>query len=155
MSEKEEYGIKYIEMEYSKDRLEKAKVLAEGKLNGFQFVILNLGAHPCCYVAINKDSKLFGLDYDLLPIRCHGGLTFANDKIHTYDESGEVYWFGWDYGHHGDFAGYYIGDPIFEKYDYKKWTTKELLNDVWSVTYDFAELGKFINKLTETEVTND
>lgn len=113
------------------------EILAQGIYLGFRFVIVNYGWHPCSYVAVPKGHPCYEVDYDewrKMP-DCHGSVTYST---HGYVRNNcsyipEEFWvLGWDYGHAGDFAGYYIGDVYFEAHNHK-WTTAELLKEVKEV----------------------
>ena len=51
--------------------------------------------HYCGYVRLPEDSEYVGQHYDDIPIKVHGGLTFA-------EFVGNEFWIGWDYLHSGD-----------------------------------------------------
>ena len=124
-------GFTYKQMEYSSHR--KIEILFEGKYNGYQFYILNLGTHPTAYIEIPRESKLFGKGYNQIydmgiDIDVHGGLTYADDCLQ--DIKGNTWFIGWDYAHCRD---YYGSDERFgEKLNRtaKKWTTEEIFEDV-------------------------
>lgn len=94
------------EMEYTERRFPKPIVLAEGEYEGFGYIVLSLGTHPCAYVNVGHTS-LNGLHYDevekLGDTGAHGGLTYSNRKVHGTDVEG--WWLGWDYSHYGDRYG--------------------------------------------------
>ena len=113
------------------------EILAQGIYLGFQFVIVNYGWHPCSYVSVPKGHPCYEVDYDewgKMP-DCHGSVTYSE---HGYVRNNcsyisEEFWvLGWDYGHVGDFVGYYIGNEYFEAHNHK-WTTAELLKEVKEV----------------------
>ena len=84
------------EMIYSAKRLNPPEMLADEEYNGFHFYVLNLGTHPCAYVDVT-DSYLNGIPYEEIDIKCHCGLTYSREYLHTVDKKG---WFiGWDYAH--------------------------------------------------------
>lgn len=45
---------------------------------------------------------------------------------------------GWDYGHAGDYAGYYGNEEVWE--DEKKWTTQEIYEEVKEACYQLKQL---------------
>ena len=127
------------EMIYGTER--ETEILFEGTYEGYNFFIVSYGIHPCAYVEIPKESKLYLLDYyadELSSIECHGGLTYADNLSHIIGESDK--WFiGWDYAHAGDYEGY---DVLFGfRSTNKKWTTEEI----------YAEVQKVINQLKEID----
>ena len=114
------------------------EVLAQDVYEGFPFAIMNYGTHPCCYVGVPKGHTLYKRIYDEgdMP-NCHGGVTYSERGL---SRQGEVYipfdyWvLGWDYGHAGDYCSYYSEyDQTSFLHDCKKWTTKEMLEDVETV----------------------
>ena len=58
-----------------------------------------------------------------------GGVSYQSADLPCVDPHGERdhKFVGWDYSHAGDFEGYYIGDKRWERLDYKKWTTEEVV----------------------------
>ncbi len=134
------------EMVYQEKHLEPPKVLLDEVMNGHRVVILNLGTHPCSYIAIPKNSHLYGMDYDKIPVSCHGGWTYGSDKLLSVP-SRNCWWFGWDYAHAGDFSGYHNG----LNQDEHRWTIKELRDEAWIVSYKIMELRNFINELYKNE----
>ena len=62
------------------------------------------GTHRCGYVQVSNDSPLFGMNYDQVPVECHGGLTYsdvANDGS-DYPVKSDGWWFGFDCWHADD-----------------------------------------------------
>ena len=122
-----------IEMVYSIER--RCFVLDKGTYNGFKYVIVSYGTHPCCYIFIPKGHRLYGKSYEDIDVTCHGGLTFSQDDLCFNPLPNDEWVIGWDYAHYDDYMGYYDME-IMKKYDHsnnKKWTTKELLEDVKKV----------------------
>ena len=56
--------------------------------------------HLCGYVTLTPDNDYFGLEYDEIPVDCHGGLTYASD----YENEWVI---GFDCAHYGDFQPFY------------------------------------------------
>lgn len=124
---------KMKKMIYTPDR--KIEILFEGKYMGYQFYILNLGTHPTAYVEIPYKSKLFGLSYyqiyNLVDIDVHGGLTYSDCTLYLEERNKIKGWFiGWDYTHFGDYFGYEETMPESFRTGGKRWTTKEIFEDV-------------------------
>ena len=67
-------------------------------------LIVEYGTHRCGYVEVGKDSPLFGLDYDQVPVECHGGLTYSSEKEgrDDYPVKSDGWWFGFDCWHADD-----------------------------------------------------
>ena len=68
-------------MEYKYKRGQPAFALDRGVYDGYEYLVISLGRHPCGYVILTEDNKYFGKFYDDIPINCHGGLTFSDSKI--------------------------------------------------------------------------
>ena len=55
--------------------------------------------HWCGYVGVPAGHLAYGVAYDDVEVRVHGGLTFAG----TWDdEEGDLWWLGFDCAHYGD-----------------------------------------------------
>jgi hypothetical protein len=122
---------------------ESCKVL-EWNEDGIQRLILNVrGSHFTQYLGIPEDHPLAGFDYEELPIRCHGGLTFSDEGDGKYYPKG-FYWYGWDYMHAGDYCT--IGSFVEEG---KDWTLKEIIEDGYQAFYDFKVLKELAEKIAK------
>ena len=123
-------------MEYKYKRGQPAFALDRGVYDGYEYLVISLGRHPCGYVILTEDNKYFGKFYDDIPINCHGGLTFSDSKI-SFLEWSEKYkcmvrtsikdkWIiGWDYAHYGDYT-------VFDRYG-DRHTTEEILKECKNV----------------------
>jgi hypothetical protein len=78
---------------------------------GLPCVILFVGqSHLCGYVGVTKDYPTFQMNYTELPVKVHGGLTYAGDgmaelfadKNELIRKLGNHWWFGFDCCHAGD-----------------------------------------------------
>lgn len=120
---------------------------ADWREDGLWIIILsNGGRNFCTYIGIPVDHPLAGFDYDLLPIDCHGGLTWAAEGDGKYRPEG-YYWYGWDYAHSGDYT-FYGEDYRFPKRDDEKdWTLKEVKDDAWSAVYDMGKLKTLAERI--------
>ena len=79
----------------------------------------------CAYIEVPFLHKYYMLDYDDIPISCHGGLSFS-------DEFNDKWYIGWDYAHYGD----YIPDEemLFDSNTYyHKWTPEEIELECYDV----------------------
>jgi len=134
------------EMTYLPHRLKKPEILLDTWEEGLRIVILSLGTHPCAYVGIPENHLLAGVDYHDLDclIDCHGGLTFSAKGDGKYLPEG-LWWYGWDYAHHGDWVGYY--GKREEKLGWKKWTTKEIYEEAKWVAWIFRKLMDLIERI--------
>ena len=123
-------------MVYKEHLIKNTEILDEGVYDGFHYVILSLGSHPCAYIELPNTHKYYGKDYYNIPIYCHGGLTYSSNEGIVFPKDNlshrDGYWIGWDYAHYGDFC--YYGIPYLDcgSFD-KKWTTEEILKEVKDV----------------------
>ena len=120
------------EMEYAVGRLPKPEVIADGTYKDIDFKVLNLGSHPVAYIHFSEDSELGkaldGKDYDTLNEFCSSGhmdWTYDGDLSNVGDNRN---WYGWDYAHFTDYVSF--GSPLLGGMDGRKYTTKEIVNDV-------------------------
>jgi hypothetical protein len=58
----------------------------------------------CGYITLTPDNTLYGIGYDDLDLRVHGGLTY-----NSYDED-KNWVIGFDCAHHGDLTPYFLLD---------------------------------------------
>jgi hypothetical protein len=124
------------EMIYTPDS--KKEVLHEGVYLDHKFVILNLGTHPTAYVECKiTDCKGYD-DERLYDVDVHCGFTYF-DQAHWNPQDDTLY-LGWDYGHCGDYAGYYANFPDLLPLGDKKWTTQEIYDEVKVVIEDLIKL---------------
>ena len=129
------------EMIYQSTRLNPPVVLESGEHNGYNYYVLSLGTHPCGYVEIPPESKYFNVDYDYIPVECHGGLTYGRGFLHTVaNVDDNRYFIGWDYAHYGDFVGYKLGgfDEI-TSYD-RRYTTEDIVRECKDVIEQLVKL---------------
>lgn len=122
------------EMVYGAERI--IDVLDSGQCLGYKYYILNLGTHPTAYVEIPKNHYCYLKQYDSIDIEVHGGLTYSDSYliIDCGKRDLKNSWFiGWDYAHCDDYMGFYeeFNDDLASSQ--KKWTTKEIQQDVFSV----------------------
>lgn len=109
--------------------------ICRGRYMGHNYYILSMGTHPCAYVELRKDDKYYGVDYEYIPVLCHGDLTYSKSYLKTVWNKG---WFiGWDYAHSGDHMEYKSA-PISGK----KYTTEEIEEECRSVIRQLVELER-------------
>ena len=125
-------------MEYTKKVFGPSEgiVIAQGCYEGLNYYVKNInGRHPTAYVEIPQGHKAYGMDfenYDEEPlIKVHWGVTFQELWLRAVDDDGERghKFVGWDYGHAGDFAGYYICEMGYIERHSKRWTTEEIVEE--------------------------
>ena len=109
------------EMVYGVNFLPHPEVLMHAEWKGYEFYIVNMGPHPCCYIVIPPGNPLHLVHYDNIDISVHWGLTYSGES-ELFDNRWCI---GWDYAHCDDWAWYYPQG--------RKWTTAELFNEVVAV----------------------
>src|SRR5688572_11433893 len=74
--------------------------------------------HWCGYVAVPPGHPMHGKEYDSVEVDVHGGLTYGSAcrghicHVPKPGEPDDVFWFGFDCGHAGDYGPYhakYVG----------------------------------------------
>ena len=106
------------EMVYGRNFLPHPEVLMNARYGGFEFYIVSMGPHPCCYVVIPPFNPLHRVHYSRIKMNVHGGLSFSGeDKL--FDNKWCI---GWDYAHYDDWSWFF---PLG-----RKRTTKELFDEV-------------------------
>jgi hypothetical protein len=122
-------------------------MIDHGKFYNIPYVILDLGSHPTAYVGLRKSHRVVKIskgNYDnvmMLNVGPHGGFTYSGDNSFEQVYFG-YYWFGWDYGHYGDYQEF--PDSVFGKG--KKWTHGEILKEVLQIIIQLKELDYGKNK---------
>jgi hypothetical protein len=114
-----------------------------------RFLIMRGPVALCAYVGVPESHPLAGQDYGNLPVECHGGLTFSGKGGYKSFPEG-WWWYGWDYGHSGDYATYYDESPLAGLRDRstgRQWTPKQVDEDSWSALYSFKKLVQLAEKI--------
>ena len=131
----------YEEMEYTANKFEIPKLIADGDYKNYHYIIVNFGTHPCAYIRLPKTSQFYTEHYGAIDIkvrRPHGGFTFSDflfDK--DFDQktraiTGQEGWYvGWDYAHLGDYNPYVM--------DGKKYTVAEIETEIKQVIDSIVE----------------
>lgn len=118
---------------YHDKRLEKPQILEHDVYEGYEYYIITLGSHPCCYVLLPKGHCYHGEHYDDIPIECHFGLTYSEPTLFRDNIIDNGAWvIGWDYAHIGDYSVFHL--PLLESDEEgHKWTLDELRDEVKEV----------------------
>lgn len=138
-----------LPMTYDKEGKLPHYILATGEHGGVKFYICSInGTHPTAYLRIPKNKPLWYVDYGDCDeyIDVHGGFTYARSHLLGVENDDESWFIGWDYAHHGDFAGYYLRTPN----DYlathcHKWTTDEIIEECEKACEEVAKLWEAEN----------
>ena len=72
-------------------------------------IILQRMGFRCGYVGVPSSHFAYNRDYYDLDLDVHGGLTFGSTMT---DQDPDIYWYGFDAGHHGDGSHYDRTFPI-------------------------------------------
>lgn len=116
-------------------------ILEEGTYKNYGYKVTCNGNNPCGYVTLPKSHSWNSYNHSIMEKKCntlhvHGGITFIQ-------KDDGMYTIGWDYAHTPmDYVGL-MANPDFTYADYpdaKRWTTKEILNDVFSVIQQLMEV---------------
>lgn len=80
---------------------------------GFICVVLFQGSgHRCGYVGIPKTNEYYNVDYNEIPVSCHGGLTYSRSYLALNDDS-DIWWIGFDCAHWNDAKDYMSARKYF------------------------------------------
>ena len=131
---------------------EYGKLIASGYYNGLNYYVKNIaGMHPTAYIEIPQGHRAYNMDFyecieNYVSLNVHWGVTFQEGYLKTVDDNGDRdhKFIGWDYGHAGDFAGYYIGDKWMEDLNYKKWTTEEIIAECKDAIDQINDLSNYV-----------
>ena len=119
---------------------------------GIRFIVMRGSCSLCAYVGIPLAHPLAYHDYDDLPIRAHGGLTFASEGRDRWPEG--FYWYGWDYSHSGDYPFYADRLPSnLRMARDMKWLVEDVIKDSWETIYDFKGLAKLAEGIKGRSLT--
>lgn len=99
------------------------------------------GASLCAYIGFPLWHPLSKIDYDYIPLDCHGGLTFAKNGDGWFPKG--MRWIGWDYAHLGDMPFYDIGRTFTHSMPEKKWLVPAVKKELETAMQDFRWLFLF------------
>jgi len=117
------------EMVYS-DRIRiKPVILAQGEINGIEFVILNEGKYPVSYIKVIEGSKWS--NGEIGGVSLHGGPNEITSLKANLKLKGKYAKFPYYSISRGDYVG---GNST--TYNGKKWTTEELLDELLDLIVD-------------------
>jgi hypothetical protein len=114
---------------------EDVKVLKEWKAHGLRCkVLISPVGSINGYVAVPKSHSAWGANYDNLGIDVHGGLTFGQRGNSGLWNDPDLYWFGFDTAHAGDWVNY------SDRPSDHKWTLDEVIKETTYMAKQFAEM---------------
>lgn len=109
-------------------------LLDSGTYKGFEYYIVNcVGVYPLAYIKVPDDLKISCEDpFEINLDSPHGGITFGCENavpplLEGIASKGN--YLGWNYAHYDDYLGYYDQESLLN-YATRKWTTKEILEQV-------------------------
>lgn len=129
-------------------KLEIGHILHDAVEDGVRFIVLRGPCSLCAYVGVPNDHPLAGMNYDDMPVECHGGLTFAGNMKEL---PAERYWYGWDYAHAGDLSFYDVVRHNSPFRDSTAWTVKAIVDDSWSALYSFGKLVRLAEQIAQVK----
>lgn len=93
--------------------MQRAIVEKEFEYRGYpcKVKLMDLG-HRCGYVGIAPGKQFYNIDYDDIPVGCHGGLTYGSLEDRLADHR-TTFWIGFDCAHLGDGVDY---DAVIHKF---------------------------------------
>lgn len=114
----------------------KSTIEKRWRSHGFKCkVILVRQSHRCGYVAVPKSHVAYGMDYNVLPIEVHGGLTYGQE------EKDGNWWFGFDCAHLGDSWGSSEIQAVATSLKQGHfWTLKEVIEETKKMAEQFSKL---------------
>lgn len=125
--------------------IENATIVRDFYEEGIRVIVMKGPFHWCAYLGIELDHPLAGYAYDLLAIDVHGGLTFSREGDGKVWPKG-FWWYGWDYGHAGDWSSYYeVNDPRWNSE--KRWTLKEVTEEAKWAAWDVKRFKELAEKI--------
>ena len=126
----------------------KGAILHDEFDEGLRFIVMRGPSTLCAYVGVPEGHPLAGFNYAALPsVDAHGGLTFS--KMGGGGWPAGYYWYGWDYGHSGDYPFYYDEHPSLAPTGGKKWLVEDVLEDKRATLYDFKHLMRLAEQIHE------
>lgn len=124
-------------------------IYADWEINGYRCLVSRGPSSLCAYVGVKPEHIIYGIDYEELPIKCHGGLTYSIKGDDSFIWPSGYWWIGWDYGHSGDKSTHDNNFSYLPSYsnDSHAWTPDEVVAEVPEV----VEQLKKIKRIPRTE----
>lgn len=121
--------------------------------------------HRCGYVGLPKGCLFVGDEPEDIPVDCHGGITYAKERLHDdgedYIEDPNVaWWIGFDCAHYGDAPDYgLVGEYFGDDEEVLKSTALMMMfnrkpegSEIRSLEYCVQECENMVNQLILLEV---
>lgn len=131
----------------------------QGTYKGYKWCVLfqPLG-HRTAYVLVPDWHKVYGIDYNKIKIKCHGGLTFSSHKLLDTEFFG--WWIGFDCAHSDDkidtetqrkYFGEYKRDSYWDMLQFITGNINDDFATVKNLDFCVAECKNIIDQLIEME----
>lgn len=123
------------EMQYA--HLGSAITLDHDSYQGYEYLVVNFGSHPACYIRLRENHPYYNKDFWNMKIKPHSDLSFGGtlEKYHL-----DGFWIGWEYDLFGDYVYGRTRDFITDGWHHK-YTTKELVDKIHQVIRDLIEIS--------------
>lgn len=108
------------------------------------------------YVALPKDSQFYGVNYDEIPVECHGGLTYADFDLYSQKDMQDVWWIGFDCGHYFDKRDIETYKKYYEETPYINARLIELTDEgeVKTLNFCMKECVDIVDQIIDLERMN-
>lgn len=140
------------DLNYLEPKLEKVF-----EYRGYRCVVLfqSMGFRTA-YVALPKDSQFYGVNYDEIPVECHGGLTYADFDLYSQGDIKDVWWIGFDCGHYFDKRDIETCKKYYEETPYMNASLIELTDEGEVKTLNFCmnECTDIVDQIINLERVN-
>ena len=127
-----------------------AKIVEEWYEDGIKVMIVSLHSHFTAYFGLPLDHPLAGFSYDDIPLSVHGGLTFGDVGSEKGVLPKDLFMYGWDYAHYGDYSYFDFNlarEVLGDKGGDHDWTLGEVKQEAKDALYDFKQLVKLAEKI--------
>lgn len=122
------------EMQYG--HLDGAVTLDHDIYSGYEYLIVNYGLYPACYVCIPEEHPYCNKNFWNMKIKPHSDLS-SGGTLEKYNLDG--FWIGWEYNLFGDYVHGRTSEFIPEGWHHK-YTTEEMLEKVHEVIERLEEV---------------
>ncbi len=116
----------------------------------------------CGYISIPPEHPLYGIDYNKIDIKVHGGLTYSSlTTDYPVKTEKDTYWVGFDCAHYGDGKDY---DAIIRLNPDKGKQIVEIYSSTWCSTeneilrsklYVLNECRDVVNQITDYKLKQE
>jgi len=120
----------------------KREIVFKSNYFGYDFIVISYGTHPCGYVRIPEDSKIFNWTLEEIKkhVRTHGGVNFFQSLGHIDKTLRGTRYIGWSYDLADDYNAHYAQYEGYEEYNFKKHSVAEIIIDCKKVILQLLTL---------------